>query len=183
MSIYMIDDEEKALNKVDKDDTNNAATIPAFNIHSKTIGNENGSGRITTHVYEFNCHRDNGNIFKALLARCSDGINNAFHFIPFGLSELTIITTYMHQIKLQNNCIASMTIIPIHGVTKTAMKKKVKEIRLNEAGIYRIEETRMIEQKGNWFVVRNKPFKQQVKWKVELILREITLHIMYSTHT
>ena len=66
---------------------------------------------------------------------------------------------------------------------KNRYEKKVEEIRLNEAGIYRIEETRMIEQKGNWFVVRNKPFKQQVKWKVELILREITLHIMYSTHT
>ena len=89
----------------------------------------------------------------------------------------------MHQIKLQNNCIASMTIIPIHGVTKTAMKNKVEEILFNEAGISRIEETRMIEQKGNWFVVRNKAFKQQVKRRVEQILRETTLQIMYPTHT
>ena len=44
----MVEDETKALTKVDKTDTNNAVITPTFDIHSKNIGNGNGLGRITT---------------------------------------------------------------------------------------------------------------------------------------
>ena len=76
MAVYMIEEETKTLTKIDEKDSSNAVIIPAFDIHSKNIGN--GWGRITTNAYEFRCHPDNSNIFKALLARSSDDSNNAF---------------------------------------------------------------------------------------------------------
>ena len=127
MVVYMTEEETKILTKIDENDSNNAVIIPAFDIHSKNIGNGNGAERITTNVYEFRCHLDNSNLFKALLARFSDVSNNAFHFISFGLPQLTTIVTYKYHIKLQNNYFASMDIIPIHGVIKIAMKKKLRK--------------------------------------------------------
>ena len=103
MAVYKIEEEKNTLTKIDEKVSNSAVIIPAFDIHSKNIENGNGAGRITTNAYEFRCHPDNSNIFKALLARCSDNSNNAIHFIPFGLPQLTTIATYRHQIKLQNN--------------------------------------------------------------------------------
>ena len=96
MAVYMTEEETKALIKTGEKESDEAVVIPAFDIHSKNIGNGNGSGRITTNAYEFRYHHDNSNIFKALLARCSDDINNAFHFIPFELPQLTTIATYMY---------------------------------------------------------------------------------------
>ena len=183
MPIYMTEDETKALTKVHDNNTNNEVIIPVFDIHSQTIGNGNGVERTTTHADEFHYHSDNSNIFKALLTRCSDDINNAFLFIPVELPQLTTISVYRHQIKLQNHFLASMAIIPIHGVTETAMKEKVEEKLLKVAGISRIDETRMAEQKGKQLVVTNKAYKTQVKREVERILQELTLYIMHPTYT
>ena len=85
MAVYMTEEETKALTKTGEKESDEAVVIPAFDIHCKNVGNGNGAGRITTNAYESRCHPDNSNIFKALLARCSGDINNAFHFIPFGL--------------------------------------------------------------------------------------------------
>ena len=52
-----------------------------------------------------------------------------------------------------------MAIIPIHGVTKSAMKKKAKKKLLKVAGISRLEETHMTELKGKWLKVTNKECK------------------------
>ena len=75
----MTDEETQALTKYEEKESDEAVVILAFDIHSKNVGN--GAGRITTNAYEFRCHLDNSNIFKVLLARCSDDINNAFHII------------------------------------------------------------------------------------------------------
>ena len=96
MSIYMIEEETKPLTKIDEKDSNNAVIIPAFGIHGKNIGNGNRVERITANAYEFCCHTDNSEIFKTLLARCSEDSNNAFHFIPSELPQLTMIATYRH---------------------------------------------------------------------------------------
>ena len=85
MVVYMTEGETKTLTKTGEKESDEAVVIPAFDIHCKNVGNGNGAGRITTNAYESRCHPDNSNIFKALLARCSGDINNAFHFIPFGL--------------------------------------------------------------------------------------------------
>ena len=114
----MTEEKTKVLTKVGEKYSNNAVIIPTFENHSKDIINGNGAGRITTNAYEFRYHPDNSNIFKALLERCSDDINNAFNFIPFGLPQLTTINIYRHYIKLQKNYLVSMSIIPVHGVTK-----------------------------------------------------------------
>ena len=87
---------KKGLTKIDKNDNNNAVTIPVFDIHCKIIGNGNGVEMFTTNTYEFCCHPDNSNIFKSLPARCSDNTNNAFHFISFVLTQVTTIATYRH---------------------------------------------------------------------------------------
>ena len=100
MAVYMTEEETKALTKTREKESNEAVVIPAFDIHSKNVGNENGAVRITTNAYEFRYYPDNSNIFKVLLARLSHDINNAFHFMPFGLPQLTTIATYMHHIKL-----------------------------------------------------------------------------------
>ena len=100
MAVYITEEEINTLTKIDEKDSNSAVIIPAFDIHSKNIGNVNGVGRITTNAYEFRCHLDNSNLFKALLARFLDDSNKAFHFISFGLPQLTTIATYRHQIKL-----------------------------------------------------------------------------------
>ena len=68
-----------------------------------------------------------------------------------------------------------MSIIPIHGVTKSAMREKVEEKLLKVAGISRLEETHMTELKGKWLVVNNKECKAQVKKEVERILNSVTL--------
>ena len=134
MAIYIIDEETKTLTKINEIYSNNAVIIPAFDIHSKNVGKGNGAGRIKTNAYEFCSHPDNSHIFKVLLARYSEDTNNVFHFISFGLLQLTTIATYMHQLKLQNNYLESLAIINIHGVTK--------------AGISKLEETHMTELKG-----------------------------------
>ena len=139
MTVYMTEEKTKVLTKPDEKESDKAVVIPVFDIHSKNIGNGNGTGRITTNAYEFHYYPDNSNIFKALLARCFDDINNDYHFIPFGLPQLTTIATYRNQIKLQNNYLASMTITPIHGVTKSAMEDKVEEKLLKLEGISRLE--------------------------------------------
>lgn len=56
-----------------------------------------------------------------------------------------------------------MAIILIREVTKIVMKEKVKERVPKVAGVSRLEETHMTEQKGKWNVVTNKDCKQQVK--------------------
>ena len=114
----MTEEETKALTKTGGKESDDVVVIPAFNIHSKNVGHENGAGRITTNAYEVRCYPDKSKIFKALLARCSNDVNNAFNFNPFGLPQLTTISSYRHQIKVQNNYLASMAIIPIHGVKK-----------------------------------------------------------------
>ena len=114
--------ETKALTKIDKSDSNNTVVIPVFDIHSKNIGNRDRIGWIITNAYHFRCYPNNSNTFKSLLTRCSDNINTAFHFIPFGLPKLRTIAIYTHQIKLQNNYLTSIAIIPIHGITKCGIK-------------------------------------------------------------
>ena len=123
MVVYMIEEETKGLTKVGEKDSNDAVIIPVFDIYSKNTGKGKGAGSITTNSYEIQCHSYNSNIFKALLARFSNDVNNAFNFNPFGLPQLTTIATYRHQIKVQNNCLASMAIIPINGVKKAQKKK------------------------------------------------------------
>lgn len=118
MVVYMIEEETKGLTKVGEKDSNDAVIIPVFDIYSKKTGKGKGSGSITTNSYEIQCHLYNYNIFKALLARCSNDVNNAFNFNPFGLPQLTTISSYRHQIKVQDNYLASMAIITIHGVKK-----------------------------------------------------------------
>ena len=76
-----------------------------------------------------------------------------------------------------------MAIIPIHGVTKSAMKEKVEEKLLKVAEISRLEETHMIEQKGKWLVVTKNACKAQVKREVERILKSVTLHIVHPIYT
>ena len=76
---------------------------------------------------------------------------------------MTTVATYRYQIKFQNNYLDSMAIILIREVTKIVMKEKVKERVLKVAGVSRLEETHMTEQKGKWNVVTNKDCKQQVK--------------------
>ena len=60
------------------------------------------------------------------------------------------------------------------------MKEKVEEKLLKVAGISRLEETHMTEQKRKWLVVTNKACKPQVKREVERILKGVTLHIMIN---
>ena len=64
-----------------------------------------------------------------------------------------------------------MNVIPIHGVTKSAVKKKVAENLLKVVGISRLEETHISELKEKWLVVKNKACKSQVKREVERILK------------
>ena len=68
-----------------------------------------------------------------------------------------------------------MTIIPIHGVTKTAMKDKVEEKLLKVVGISRLEETHVTESKGKWLVFTDKAYKSKVKREVERILKGVIL--------
>ena len=76
-----------------------------------------------------------------------------------------------------------MSIIPIHGVTKNAMREKVKEKLLKVAGISRLGETHMTEMKGKQLVVTNKARKSQVKRDVERILKSVILQIIHLTYT
>ena len=71
-----------------------------------------------------------------------------------------------------------MAIILIYGVTKIAMIEKVHEKLRQVAGISGVEETHLTRDKGKWLVVTNKVCKNQVKKKVDRILREITLKII-----
>ena len=171
----MIEEETKSLTKFGETDSNETVTIPVFDIHSKNIGNGNGTRRITTNVYAFRCHPDNSNIFKALLVRFPDDMNNTFHFIPFGLPQLITIATYRHHIKIQNSYLASMYILPIHSVTKSALKDKVEEKLLKVVGIPRLEEAHVTKSKGKWLVFTNKSYKSQVKREVDRILKGVML--------
>ena len=53
------------------------------------------------------------------------------------------------------------------------MREKVEEKLLKVAGISRLEETHMTEQKGKWLVVTNKACKSQVKREVERIIKGV----------
>ena len=52
-----------------------------------------------------------------------------------------------------------MAVIPIHGVTKTTMNKKVEEKILKVVGISRIGKYHMTKLKGKWLVVISKTCK------------------------
>ena len=72
---------------------------------------------------------------------------------------MTSVATYRHQTVLQNNYIVSMVIIPIHKVTKSAMKEKVEIRLLQVAGISRVVETHMTGVKIKWLVLTDKACK------------------------
>ena len=52
-----------------------------------------------------------------------------------------------------------MAILPIHGVTKNALKDKVEEKLLKVVKISRLEETHVTESKGKWLVFTDKAYK------------------------
>ena len=81
------------------------------------------------------------------MARCSEDYNNNFIFIHYGLLQMTNSEKYRRQIIFQNKFISSMAIIPIYGVTKTAMTDKIEEKPLKIAGVFSIEETHLFEKK------------------------------------
>ena len=56
--------------------------------------------------------------------------------------------TYRQYIISQKNFIISMTIIPIYGVTKTAIRDKVEEKILQVVDIFGVEETHLSHDKG-----------------------------------
>ena len=76
-----------------------------------------------------------------------------------------------------------MDIIPIHSVTKSTMREKVKEKLLKVPGISRLEETQMTELKIKWIVVTNKECKAQIKREVDRIIKSVTLQIIHPTYT
>ena len=156
MDVYMTEEETKELSKIKEKESNDAIIILVVDIHSKNIWIGIQVGRIITNVYEFRYHSDNSNIFKELMARYYDDVNNAFHFILFELFQLTTIVTYRHQIKFKKNYLASMAIIPIHGVTKCVMEEEVNEKLLKVAAISRLEDTHMVVGvfSHNFFVSR-----------------------------
>ena len=56
---------------------------------------------------------------------------------------MTNAEIYGRHIIFQNNFIASMTIIPIYGATKTTIIDKVEEKLLQVVGILGVEETHL----------------------------------------
>ena len=68
-----------------------------------------------------------------------------------------------------------MDILPIHSVTKSALKDKVEEKLLKVVGISRLEEAHVTKSKGKWLVFTNKSYKSQVKREVDRILKGVML--------
>ena len=102
----------------------NEILIPVFDIHHKTVGNGNGSNRISMIAFDIHCNPKDSSIPKLLMARCSKDSNKDFTFIPYELLQMTNAETYRRQKIFQNNFIVSMAIIPIYGETKVAMINK-----------------------------------------------------------
>ena len=155
----------------------NELLIPAFDIYHKTVEKGNGSNRISTTDFDIRYNPKDSFLLKTLLARCSEDHINNFAFILYGLLQMTNVETYRRNNIFQNNYIALMVIIPIYGVTKTAMTDKVEEKLLQVAGISGVEDTHLYLDKGKWIVITNKTYKTQVKKEVDRILRNITLKI------
>ena len=132
--------------------------IPAFEIHHKTIGNENGKSHITTSAYEIRCHPDKSKIMKTLLAKCSEDGNTNFSFILYGLSQITTNETYRRQIVLQNNILANMAVVPIHGISKKGMKDKAQEKLIRTPGIRSIEVSHIIGENGKLLLLTSKKY-------------------------
>ena len=105
----------------------NELIIPVFDIHHKTVGNRNGTNIISTTACDIRYFPEDSSLLKMSMERCPEDNNNNFTFIHYGLMQVTNAETYRRQIIFQNNFIASMAIIPIYGVTKTAMTEKVEE--------------------------------------------------------
>ena len=101
--------------------------IPTFDIHSKTIGNDNDRSRIITHTYGVRCHPKDSPIFKNLLTRCSEDPIRSGFFITLGIIQITTTSTYRRHIAFQNNYTVSITNILIHGMTKEPLEETVEK--------------------------------------------------------
>ena len=84
----------------------NQLLIPSFDIHHKTVGNENGSNHISTIVFAIKCNPKKTSLIQTILVRFSEDHNDNFTFIPYGLLQMTNVETYRRQIIFQNNYIA-----------------------------------------------------------------------------
>ena len=138
--MYLLEDDIKTFQTKDKNKNGQyEVRIPVFDIYHKIIGNGNGSERITISVYEIRCHPKDSIILKVLLAKCSEDPEKKFAFVPFNLTQMTSNSIYRRQIIIHNNFITPTVVIPEHGITKKAMKKRLynKLIKLSE--VYGIE--------------------------------------------
>ena len=132
MLVHFNDDEMTSMTHITSKDTEgfqkkNEILIPTFDIHYKTVGNEKGSNMISTTAFDIPCNPKESYLLKTIIKRCLEDPNNDFTFIPYGPLQMTNAETYRRQIIFQNCFIVSMIIIPIYGVTKTAMTDKVEE--------------------------------------------------------
>ena len=132
MLVHLNDEEITSMTNTSKEITDdpqrqNEILVPAFDIHHKTVDNENGANRISTTAFDIRCNPKDSSVLKTLMARFLEDPNNEFTSIPYGFFHMTNAETYRRQIIVQNNFIASMAIVPIYGVTKIAMTDKVHE--------------------------------------------------------
>lgn len=82
---------------------------------------------------------------------------------------------YIHQIVVQNNCIASQVVIPIERITKIAMKEKLYEQLTKISGVYTTEETHLTEKREKWLIIRNKIINTQTKRDIEIIIKNLAV--------
>ena len=105
------------------------------------------------------CHPDDSKIMKTLMARCSEDGSNDLVFIPYGLTQISTNMTYRRQIVLHNNFLAAMAVVPIHGISKTAMKEKLEGKLQKILELKSIEETHLAERNLKWLIVTSKQIK------------------------
>ena len=89
--------------------------IPAFDLHSREVGDGNGKDRVTTFAYEIRCAPTKAYMLKNLLCKISSEDPN-LKFIPYGLNILTTDNTMRRIIQTQNTFLSNMAIVHIHVI-------------------------------------------------------------------
>ena len=100
--------------------------IPAFDLYSKEVGDENGNERVTTFAYEIRTSPTNANILKNLLCKISNEGNSKLRFIPYDIQSLSKQGTIRNIILQHNIFLQNMAILPIVNISNNE-KDNVKK--------------------------------------------------------
>ena len=182
------------------------AFIPTMEIVSKHVvhvlrdGNQNRTGVMETHALEIRCERNKAEMLGKLLTAADLPENKFGKFVPYGLAK-TDTDVYKKMIKVQNQYMADIVVIPVFGLHKDVLesvtiahvegwgeddsfKKQMMEADSdvkdadsgeikNEKIFLGIEPTQRTDDLGKWFFLTTKQHEESANKMIDEFLIDV----------